>query len=84
MILTLGSHLISSIGFEKKVPHIKRVRERQTDDDCYHFARENFWSEEKKREKVDLGEKTNPSSEIEKIFEGHVSQDKHKLQGINY
>ena len=41
MILALGSHLISSIGFEEEVTHTKRVRERQTENYC-SLSRENF------------------------------------------
>ena len=61
MILTLGSYVISSIGFEEEDTHTKQVRERQIQHYCDHFQ-ERIFGVEKKREKVDLGEKkTNPS-----------------------
>ena len=49
------------------------------------ISKRQFLEWRKEREEVDLGEnKTNTSSEIEDIFAGHVSQDKHCYQGINY
>ena len=53
MILALGSHLISSIGFKEEVTHAKRVRKRQIE---YHWSLsgENFerGAREKQREET--------------------------------
>ena len=73
--------LVLILAFDLKEKLLKQKgRGKGKLNSLWSFPRENFWCEEKKREKVDLGEKkTNPSSEIEKIFAGNVSQDKHKI-----
>ena len=54
VILALGSHLISSIGFEEEVTHTKRERERQIQANVHfqeRFLREREREQEKTREK---------------------------------
>ena len=53
--MALGSHLISSIGFEEEVTHTKRVRERKIGFYC-SLSREIF-ERERAREKP---ERRNP------------------------
>ena len=68
--MALGSHLISSIGFEEEVTHTIRERERQIEDHC-SLSKEIF---EREREQEKTREKP-----LQKI-----SRTRKKRKGTNF
>ena len=82
-LISWSRFLILSFDRKEEVTQTKRERERRIPFIVIISKREFLEWREEKRENWFGREKTNPSSELEEDFVGHVSQDKDKSEGIN-